>query len=607
MNSILLVRPEVVTRPRFAVRRTAIPPLQLPALMLRAEMGLCAPVRGVRAKASSGGSFGFFSHGFRRLLLPLLLLALTHAFASDSICFEQSARSVARYDFVEVTLKLAQPHAGNPFTDAEFTGEFGPVSGTLTKVDGFCDSEDGSVFRIRFMPSQAGRHEYRVRFHWGATTTEHRGEFTAHSGSRKGIVRVDPEHPTHFLWEGTGQHFFYNSTTAYWLLGWRDDAIIRESLDRLARLKVNRIRVALNGRTYDGKRWGEPDVAANEAFQFRLAPWPAARPDNLEHPGYDVMRFNLAHFRKAERMLAHALRRDVVVSLIFHLDGEDKGVDPFGKSGMGGPDEQRYYRYCVARFGAFANIMWDVTNEWHLFRDQAWVEKMGALIKDADPYDHCTTVHGHGQFPFRNSPWCDFAIFQSWDEHGAYDFMLKNRREQAATGRLMPQVNEEYGYEDHYPYPWGEKRVWPARIGEERVRRAWEMTMAGGYQTTGERANQPGYGGWLTGRGNDAMTMLPGYARMREFFERFEWWKLEPRPELVSPNALCLAELGRRYVVYLPNGGSATLRVANEKYEIRQFDPRSGKSTRLPASTTNEWISPRLPKNQTCVFLLEHY
>ena len=62
---------------------------------------------------------------------------------------------------------------------------------------------------------------------------------------------------------------------------------------------------------------------------------------------------------------------------------------------LGEPDEQRYYRYVVARLAAFSNVMWDITNEWHLFRDEAWVDRMGALVKEADPYDHVASVHGN--------------------------------------------------------------------------------------------------------------------------------------------------------------------------------------------------------------------
>jgi uncharacterized protein DUF5060 len=546
-----------------------------------------------------------------RSFLVALLGSVVVCSAELKVSPSQSAKRVECYDFVEVTLRLEAPPAGNPFVEAECIGELRPPGGEPLRVHGFCDAEDGSLFRIRFMPTQPGRHDFSLSLQWSGMRAEHKGSFEARRGKRKGLLRVDPKYPTHFIHEGSGEHYFWNGTTTYWLLGWRDEAIIRESLDRLAKLKVNRVRVALNGRTRDASRWREPDIKPTKDFQFRLEPWPAARPENIEDPGYDITRFNLDHFRKAERMLTHAGKRDIIVSVIFHLDGRDAGVDPFGRKNMGGPNEQRYYRYVVARFGAFENVMWDVTNEWHLFRDEPWVEKMGAYIKELDPWDHLTSVHGKEVFPFRKSPWADFAMFQRWDEHGSYAFMLKNRKEQAEAGKARPQVNEEYGYEDHYPYPWGEKRVWPARIGESRVRLAWEMAMAGGYQTTGERANVPNYGGWITGRGNEEMTMLKGYAHLRNFFERVEWWKLEPRPDLVSSNALCLAETGKRYVVYLPDGGSAWLnsQLSISKgfaaFEVTRFDPRSGKLSRLETTTAENWPSPQMPKNENWVFLLE--
>ncbi|HKQ38987.1 MAG TPA: DUF5060 domain-containing protein [Verrucomicrobiae bacterium] len=550
------------------------------------------------------------------LLSQLLAISLPAA----NIRFEQSDKSIDRFDFVEVTLSVSNAPAGNPFIEAEVVGEFAHEGDTPVRVDGFCDSDDGSLFRIRFMPAKAGKHTYSVTYKAVGEEQRHTGTFAARAGRRKGMVRVDKEHPTHFVWEGTGDHFFYNGTTAYWLLGFTDERVIRESIDRLARLKVTRIRSALSARTTSGMRWKEPMVVSDDAFQFRLEPWPAARPHDIQNPGYDVTRFNLEHFRKAERMLAHANKRDLQVSLIFALDVADKGVDPF-KGNTGNVDEQRYYRYCIARFAAFANVWWDVVNEWNLCRNEPWVAKMGALVKEADPYDHVTSVHGTSRFPFGNQPWVDYVIFQSWDEHGAYDFMLKARQAQTATGRPLPIVNEEYGYEDHYPYPWGEKRIWPARIAETRVRLAWEMTMAGGYQTTGERANIAGMGGWITGRGNNAMTMLEGYGRLRSFFEKFEWWKLEPHPELVTGEskalpvaekgerlaaALCLAEPGHRYVIYLRQGGTATVQLAEGRYAVERFDPSSGKSqTMKPVMVEKSWTTPAVTDTEPWVFLVE--
>lgn len=553
----------------------------------------------------------------KKFVVLLLLLGCTPLAtclaAAVAVKLKQSASTVSTFDFVELTLQVEKPDAANPFTDVAVTGEVTPAGGSPVKVDGFCDAADGSVFRVRFMPRVAGKHTFAVTYRQGAFTNTQRGTFTAKAGKLAGPVRVDEAHPFHFVREGTGQHWFWNATTTYQLLAW-DDETIAASVERLAKLGVNRIRVALAGRTPDGKRWNEPLVLRTDKFAFKMEPWPAARPDNLTDPGYDVTRFNLELYRKADRLLRLCRERDIVVSLIFYVDGRDAGVDPFGKAGMGGADEQRYYRYTIARLAPFANLMWDVANEYRLFRDDPWAEKMGAFVKECDPYDHITSVHGHGDFRFRKSPWADFAMYQSWDEHGSYKFMLKNRRDQAATGRSMPQINEEYGYEDHYPFPWGEKRLWPARIGDNRRRLAWEMCMAGCYQTTGERANDgtgagpDTGGGWVNGRGNETMTMLIGYRHIMNFFTSFDWWKLEPRDDLAGENTLLLATPGQRYAAYLPNGGAARFTLATGTYRAKWFNPRTGawsKPFDVKQPGHSSWTSPAAIDTGDWALLLE--
>ena len=555
----------------------------------------------------------FFNSHFSILNLVLLFLfCACTATSAPSVTFQQSATRVDRFDFIEVTLRISSPPAGNPFTGAEVTGEFAPEGGNTLKVDGFCDSDDGSVFRIRFMPAKEGRHHYTVTYRRGGAEEKHSGSFIVRQGNRKGPVRVDREHPFHFVWEGTGEHFFWNSTTTYALIGWRDDKIIRESIDRLAILKVNRLRAAIiPPRVKGGAQWFEPTVTNDAHFTFCVNAWPAARPDSVDDPGFDTSRFNLAHWQKLERLLAHARKRDVIISVIFYVDGRLPGVDPFRHERMGGEDEQRYYRYAAARFAAFANVMWDVANEYRLFRNDAWAEQMGSFLKECDPYDHLTSVHGHGTFNFRKSPWADFAMYQSWDEHGGYQFMLKNREEQVKLGRPIPQVNEEYGYEDHYPGQWGEGRKKPARSAENRRRLAWEMAMAGGYQTTGERANVVGYGGWINGRGNKEMTMLDGYANLQKFFERLEWWKLEPTPQaVVQGNALCLTGAWT-WVIYMPQGGQVIVNVPVAKFPLKvcSYNPRTGAlksagTLQWESDRRGGWRSPMLPDGEDGVFLI---
>ncbi len=527
----------------------------------------------------------------------LLACCLTNLRAEPQVEFQPSAHQVECYDFLEVTLKVTGSTARNPFTDVTVEGSFAPKGGKPLAVDGFCDSTDSRLFRIRFMPSQPGPHEYSVQYREGSSERRYQGTFEATKARRKGIVRVDPEYPWHFRWEGTQERYFWNGTTTYWLAGW-DDENIRQVVNRLDHLRVTRVRAALSGRVQDGRAWFE-NVFPTDKFSFRLEPWVAKNPASLEQPDFDVTRFNLAYWQKWERLLAHARSKDMVVSVIFYVDGRRPGVDPFGKAGMGGADEQRYYRYAIARLAPFCNVMWDVANEYRLFRDDAWAEKMGAFVKQCDPYDHLTSTHGHGDFRFRQSPWADFALYQAWDEHGGYEFMLKNRREQEQTGRIIPQINEEYGYEDHYPQGWGENRQPPARSAQTRARIAWEICLAGGYQTTGERANTgTGWGpdtggGWINGRGDDTMTMLELYGHLYDFFTSLTWWTLRPDTNLVvsvqpHPNAKGQVKAPRPFAarnaggdlaaVYVPNGGVVTLKDELLKDQLKPlwFSPQDG-------------------------------
>lgn len=510
---------------------------------------------------------------------------------------ERSRSAVAQdgvFGLVEYQCRVSAPQAKNPFQDAAFAAVVTTPGGKTVPVPGFCADDAGQTYLVRYMPGASGRHAIRLTFTDATGSATSEAHFDVAKQSYPGPVRVDPKYPHHFVRAGGDEHFFWNGTTTYWLLGVQDDARIAGAIDRLAGLKVNRLRVALNARTNNGGRWYEPQVKNSSVFRFHIDPWPAGDPDSVAEPRLDTTRFHLPMWQKLDRLVARARDRDVVISIIFHLDGADRGVDPFhggrGK-GAGYSDyraEERYYRYAVARLAAYRNVMWDVTNEWHLFRDEKWVNHFGALIRAADPSGHLISVHGRGDFPFYRSPWADFAMYQSWDEHGGYRFLRQARALAAKAGRPMPQVNEEYGYEDHYPGPWGGGRKKPARSADNRRRLAWEMCMAGGYQTTGERADEPGMGGWITGLGNERMTMLTGYRHLVDFFTAFAWWKCDPVDGVADGGALVLVEPGRRYAVYAPKGGPVTLQAPAGTWTVKRYNPRTGEWAKAERATAAE-------------------
>lgn len=505
------------------------------------------------------------------------------------VTFVPSADKVEAYDFLEVTLSVRNPSAKNPFTDVSVSGHFQREGGAATAVEGFCDSADGRTYRIRFMPSRPGKYTYEVALRQGDIVRKHSGKFEATDGRRRGVLRVDNDHPWHFVWEGTGEHYFFNGNTAFLLMGWQDEKVIRAALDRQHRLKVNRLRVLLCGGR-SSSFWGEP-IIPNGEFHAYLNPWPAVRPADPTHPGFDYGRFNVAHWQRFERMLRHARGLDLIISVV--LDWNDSRVHP----AAGSDDERRYFRYAANRLAAFSNITWDLGDDISLYRDLAWSHKTGTYLHDADPYHHLATDHPvDNKHQDRTAAWFSFTSFQEWSRP-QHAWMLRQREAQAKTGRIIPQVNEEYGYEDHYP-KWA--KVYPDGHSADNMRRtAWEIYMAGCYQTTGETARRgTGYwpdtgGGWINGRGDASMVMLEGYARIVDFFTSFEWWTTDPHDDLVDGGNFCLAAPGKVYAVYLPRGGNVTVKLADGKYQGHWFNPRTGAQQPLRAVVGPSWTSPR--------------
>lgn len=519
--------------------------------------------------------------------LALFLITGMLQAAPQAVSFLQSAHRIDAYDFVEVSIRVTKPDVKNPFTDVTLSGTFGKSGGQRVSVEGFCDSPDGTVFHIRFMPTAPGEYTYSIVYKQGEFEQLHDGSFQAGDGGRSGLLRVDPKSRWHFIWEGTGNHYFWNGTTAFLLAGWRDDEVINRSLDRFKRLKVNRVRVMLAARSTNF--WGEP-ITATSGFNPHLNPWIGDRPNDEWNPGFDYGRFNVPYWQKFERMVRFARDRDMIISVIF--DWNDSKVHP----AAGSDDERRYFRYGVNRLSAYSNVTWDLGDDLDGFRDDAWTHEMGGLVKTWDPYKHLATSHpGDSVHQDRKSDWFDFTSFQEW-RRPIHGWMAEQRKKQESLGRAIPQTNEEYGYEDHYPR-WSPTYPDGASADADR-RAAWEIAMAGAYQTTGETAKRgtgvwpDTGGGWVNGRGDDSMELLSGQAHMVDFFTSFEWWKTEPHDELVDNGAYCLAEPGKLYAAYLPAGGSVSIKLEPGRYETSWFNARSGRQISLTPAEGPRWNSP---------------
>jgi hypothetical protein len=253
------------------------------------------------------------------------------------------------------------------------------------------------------------------------------------------------------------------------------------------------------------------------------------------------LRAAAADERRLEAVVRQARARDVAVAIL--LDASTA-------------------RWAVARLGGFSNVMWELPD--------AEAERLGLLVRELDPYDRLTTAVGREDFRHRRAAWVDVASHRS--PTGGHAFVLWARREQAAVGRIMPQVVDA-----------------SAGAAEAQRRFAWEVAMAGGYGEAGEP---------------DA-AVLAGRARVAEFLAGTEAARLEPRDELARNQGYVLAAPGRRYVLYQPEGRPATLALEPGRYRVRRFDPRTGAWEPQPPVEGSAWTAPEAPAAADWAWVLD--
>ncbi len=229
------------------------------------------------------------------------------------------------------------------------------------------------------------------------------------------------------------------------------------------------------------------------------------------------------------------------------------------------------------------------------------------MLEQWDPYHHLATSHPVNTiYQDRGSRWFGFTSYQDWSR-SQHALMLASRKLQEQTGRIIPQTNEEYGYEDHYP-------LWaPANQDSADVlrRTAWDIVMAGAYQTAGETARRGTNvwpdtgGGWMNGRGDDTMTMFLGYGHMVDLMTSFDRWKTNRHHEFVNNGNYCLADPGKIYAVYLPHGGKVTIHLQPGKYQAYWFNAFSGETIPLSPVNGPVWDSPDAPDRNDWALLLQ--
>jgi hypothetical protein len=256
-----------------------------------------------------------------------------------------------------------------------------------------------------------------------------------------------------------------------------------------------------------------------------------------------------------------------------------------------GPERKLYLRELIARFGYQLALNWNLGEE----NTQSAEEQrdMAKFIQDTDPYRHHIVVH---TFP----PWQDrvytkllgeqsvltgASLQMQWDQ--VHQRTLQWRRESAKTGRRWVVANDEQGSASHGVPPDDGYQGFAGKdrqgrqihnMHDIRKKTLWGNLLAGG-------AGVEYYFGYQLAE-NDLVAedfrsrdKSWDYCRIAlSFFRdhRIPFWQMEGAD--ADGGKYLFAKKGEVYLLYLPEGGSASLDLAGVtgNFSVRWFNPREG-------------------------------
>lgn len=264
-----------------------------------------------------------------------------------------------------------------------------------------------------------------------------------------GPVRVDGFHFRHA--DGTRHRPL--GTTAY---AWthQPEELQEQTLATLAEAPFTKMRMCVFPKSYL--------YNANELTDF---PFPGSLDD-----GFDLERFDPAHFRRLERRIQQLAALGIEADLIlFHA------YDRWGFADLGPAVDERYLRYVVRRLSGFANVWWSMANEYDLLwaKDTADWERLAAVVGEEDASGHLNSIHNCRPFYDYSAPWITHVSVQRVDVYRTAENTDEWRERWG-----KPVVIDECAYEGDIDQGWGNI------TGEEMVRRFWRVPCAAAMSVT---------------------------------------------------------------------------------------------------------------------------
>lgn len=483
----------------------------------------------------------------------------------------------------------AQKTRARPYIEVEFWAEFTSHTGETLRRPGFWDGNRS--WKIRFAPPSEGRWSYRT-FSTPADDTglnDKAGELTAvaYAGSnpfrRHGLLRMSPGARNVIHADGTP--FLVVGDTA-WALPFRGTP---ESVTAYARDRRDKgFNTALLMTVQpDRQAAGPRDRSATGGFAIGF--------EDLSRGHLNEL--NPAYFQELDTLVAILVDHGIAPAFSPVFQGYGwKGAATLGQS-VDPAEYARFQKYLVARYGA-SPALWLPSADAN-GRAPA-VEPAGRVIEEWDAYRQPTGIHYnpfddykpdwtddrsigfHHNRVHQDAPWLDFQ----WAQTGHKGEHLPAKLA-AMYDHLPPKAlaNGEPTYEriarpDNATGWWQGHEAWGnlAAGGTMGV-----VYGAGGLWQWKLSADEPGWSAWCDAAASwrDALAFEGSryVGLLNRALAGHDFADMAKRPDLAGPGSNLLANPGRFYLSYLPDGGSVSINQLPSGLLWRWFDPKTGEST----------------------------
>ena len=542
------------------------------------------------------------------LLISFILLLLPAGKAQDVLSRHQA--TALHRGIYEVTLQ-ATGEVGNPYYDVTLEVTFTRPDKSAVVVDGFYDG--GASFNARAYCDTPGG------WQWTSSSDNpgldgKSGTFEVVPSELKGKLRVHPNDPYQFAYDN-GDWFLHIGDTGYRFLV-PSEPHWQEYIDQAAEMGATKIRA-----------WFAMDRGNVDAL--------------FTANGRDL---SLFYWKEIERRMLYTLEHHPAVNLQLIPYAED--TERIRAYGRGDEAAQLVARYAQARWSAFPNVQWTITNDRKIVREATLegrevhyntIDSMGRAMAAQEPWGTLLTNHQSrfNGYDHINAPWSDISTLEDLDQV-AGTLILDYRRK-----AKHPVVLDEDRYE-LYRYPM-HRRYYFRRL-------MWASLLSGGHATYGGLKTYEPYGGQTYAGPDRAVAVgvdpyngedkgVSGYfdanhrgilhqgahdfRHIHAFFNTLGLTLVNMQPDdaLVGddPYRWKCAHDESTYVIYLANPGGAepgtdypntevpevALSLAKGRFSVQWFDPDTGAWYRDSTLEGGEEVSLKAPGTEDWIVLLQ--